>query len=98
MQTVYRLNVAELSPDFIEGLKIQFRNKEIKIIVTEADDTDYIMSSPEYRAELLERLRDIEEGRNSADGLVEKRKPTFLTNEHSASQNKNPNGDSSLNN
>ncbi|MEO8168071.1 MAG: hypothetical protein ABI623_07485 [bacterium] len=64
MQTVYRLNVAELSPDFIEGLKLQFKDKEIKIIVTEADDTDYILSSAEYRAELLERIREIDEGRN----------------------------------
>ena len=64
MQTVYRLNVAELTTDFIDALKAQFKNKEIKIIVTEADETDYILSSPEYRDELLGRIRDMKEGRN----------------------------------
>ncbi|MBI5473381.1 MAG: hypothetical protein HY961_13635 [Ignavibacteriae bacterium] len=64
MFNVYRLNAAELTPDFVEALKVQFKGKEIKIIVSEADETDYILSSPEYRDELLRRIQDIREGKN----------------------------------
>ncbi len=64
MLTIYMLKVAELTNDFIEMLKIQFKDKEIKIVVTEADETDYLMSSSEYKEEVLSRVCDIREGKN----------------------------------
>ncbi len=43
MYTVYRLNVNELNNQFVEILKMLFRDKEIEIVVSEIDETAYLL-------------------------------------------------------
>ena len=45
MSTVYRLKASELDLGFLEQIKATFGNKEIEIIVSECDETEYILKS-----------------------------------------------------
>lgn len=54
MQTIYRLNAAELDDQFLEALKTLFADKEIEIIVSELDETSYLLSTEANRKRLLE--------------------------------------------
>lgn len=49
MQTVYRLKADELNQQFLDALKTLFEDKEIEIIVTEVDETAYLMQSKANR-------------------------------------------------
>lgn len=62
MRAVYHTNINELTNDFLENLKIQFKNAKVDIVIREMDETDYLNSSPKNR-ELLEKA--IEEVENS---------------------------------
>ncbi|TAE24091.1 MAG: hypothetical protein EAZ92_13620 [Candidatus Kapaibacterium sp.] len=74
MQTTFRLNAAELNEQFLEAVKMLFRDKELTITVqpasnghSEADDamdeTEFLMSNPANYARLLESMRHAEEGK-----------------------------------
>ncbi len=67
MQTIYRINANELDQNFLEGLKATFRDKEIEIIVSEVDETAYLMASPANQEKLLQAIENI----NSQQNLVE---------------------------
>ncbi len=67
MQTIYRINANELDQNFLEGLKATFRDKEIEIIVSEVDETAYLMASPTNQEKLLQAVENI----NSQQNLVE---------------------------
>lgn len=54
MQTIYRLNAADLDSQFLEALKTLFEDKEIEIIVSELDETTYLLSTEANRKRLLE--------------------------------------------
>lgn len=62
MQTIYRLNAGELNAGIIESIKAQFGDREIEIKVTEADETDYLLSSPANRERLLAAIDRVESG------------------------------------
>lgn len=62
MQTVYRLNADELDTQFLEALKTLFKDKEIEIIVTEIDETTYLLQSDANRKRLMEAKRAVENG------------------------------------
>ncbi|HRW09800.1 MAG TPA: hypothetical protein P5121_32085 [Caldilineaceae bacterium] len=64
MKSVYRLNAEELDYQFLESLKSLFKNKEIEIVVSEVDETAYLMSSAANRRHLLQAIKNIEEGTN----------------------------------
>ena len=64
METVYQLNADDLNEDFLEGLKLSFKHKEIEIVVYERDETAYLLRSPANRAHLLKAITDIEQNRN----------------------------------
>lgn len=64
MQTVYRLNAGELDSQFLEALKTLFQDKEIEIIVTEVDETAYLLQSPANKRRLLEAAENVEYGRH----------------------------------
>ena len=64
MQTVYRLNAAELDYHFFESLKRLFKDKEIEIIVSEIDETAYLMSTAANRKHLLSAIKNLENGTN----------------------------------
>jgi len=45
MSTVYRLKASELNQHFSEQIKAKFADKEIEIIVSEFDETEYLLKS-----------------------------------------------------
>jgi antitoxin YefM len=66
MQSTYRVRVDELTDDFLQALKVAYKDKEIEIVVSDiVDETDYLLSTKANREHLLESIREIE----SSDGL-----------------------------
>lgn len=64
MQTVYRLKAEELDTRFLESLKMLFHDRDIEIVVTEVDETSYLLRSEANKKRLLDAIEDIEHGRN----------------------------------
>lgn len=64
METIYQLNADDLNEDFLEGLKASFKHKEIEIVVSERDETAYLLRSPANRSQLIEAVADVEQNRN----------------------------------
>lgn len=64
MQTIYQINADELDQNLLESIKVLFRHKEIEIVVSERDETAYLLRSPANRENLLGAIKDIEENRN----------------------------------
>ncbi len=54
MIAVYHTNINELTNEFLENLKIQFKNAKVDIVISDVSETDYLNSSPKNR-ELLEK-------------------------------------------
>ncbi|MFZ0544061.1 MAG: hypothetical protein WAM60_01395 [Candidatus Promineifilaceae bacterium] len=67
MQTVYHLRTNELDSQFLESLKTLFKDKTIEIIVTEVDETAYLLRSDANREHLLQAIEHV----NNGDNLVE---------------------------
>jgi antitoxin YefM len=64
METIYQLNADDLNEDFLEGLKASFKHKEIEIVVSERDETAYLLRSPANRSQLIEAVADVGQNRN----------------------------------
>ena len=64
MHTTYRLNVNELDEKFIQSLKTLFKDKEIEILVSEVDETAYLLRSEANSERLLRAIENIEKGEN----------------------------------
>lgn len=64
MYTIYRLNVNELDQRFIESLKAVFSGKDLEIVVTEVDETTYLLDSEANRARLLQAIQRVNEHRD----------------------------------
>lgn len=76
MQTIYRLNARELDNQFLEALKILFADKEIEIIVTELDETAYLLGTPANRKRLLQALEAAKQAHNLIEVSVEQHTET----------------------
>jgi hypothetical protein len=76
MTSTYTLNTGELTPDFIATLRKMYPGKDVEIVVREAEtDTEYLLSSPANRAQLLAALADIEKGEHLVSVPSEKLTP-----------------------
>jgi antitoxin YefM len=64
MSMVYRLNANELNNQFMDALRILFKDKEIEIIVNEVDETAYLFKSEANRQTLLQAIQNIEAQQN----------------------------------
>ena len=64
MQTIYQINADELDENLLASIKAQFKHKEIEIVVSECDETAYLLRSPANREYLLRAIKDVEENRN----------------------------------
>ena len=60
MQASYHLTINELTDDFIHNLKNQFKSGILDIVVSEADETDYLLSTKNNREHLEESINEIE--------------------------------------
>ncbi|MBS4027337.1 MAG: hypothetical protein KGZ58_01770 [Ignavibacteriales bacterium] len=70
MYTTYKLKLSELNEQFLDGLKMLFRDKqEVEIAVYGSDtpiedETTYLMKSKFNRERLLQAIQESEEGKN----------------------------------
>lgn len=64
MHTTYRLNVNELDEKFIHSLKALFKDKDIEIMVSEVDETAYLLRSEANKERLLRAIENVEKGEN----------------------------------
>ncbi len=69
MYTIYKLKADELDQRFLDGLKSQFQDREIEIVVSEAadvaeDETAYLLRSPANRDRLLKAIENVAQGRH----------------------------------
>ncbi len=62
MQSVYHLKAAELDESLLRSIKDLFRGKMIDLIVSEADETEYLFRSEANRARLLKAAEHVENG------------------------------------
>ncbi len=64
MVTSYQLDVNELSEDIINSIKAAFKNKTIKITVSDVfDETEYLLATQANRDSLELSMKQIEEGK-----------------------------------
>ena len=61
MSTVYRLKVSELDRNFLEQIKAKFADKEIEIVVSEIDETAYLLKSESNKNQLLKAIENIKD-------------------------------------
>jgi antitoxin YefM len=66
MYTVYRLHADELDEQFLQALKMLFANREIEIVVTEVDETAYLLQEDANRERLLRAVGNVEK----SQGLI----------------------------
>ncbi len=72
MHTTYRLYANELDSDFIEALKTLFKDKEIEIIVSEVDETAYLLQSEANKKRLLQAVQNIDNQQNLVEVSLDK--------------------------
>ena len=60
METTIKINTDAITPEFIEGIKKLFPHKTVEITIQTVDETDYILSNPEYTRVLEERIKAYE--------------------------------------
>ncbi len=64
MHTVYHLRTDELDNQFLEALKTLFKDKTIEIVVTEVDETVYVLRSEANKEQLLQAIEHVNNGEN----------------------------------
>ena len=64
MQTIYQINADELDQNLLDSIKALFKHKEIEIVISERDETAYLLRSPTNRERLLRAVRDVENNQN----------------------------------
>jgi antitoxin YefM len=64
MYTVYHLKADELDAQFLDALKTLFKDKTIEIVVTEVDETAYLLQSDANRERLLQAIEHVNAGEN----------------------------------
>jgi antitoxin YefM len=64
MSTVYRLKASELNHHFLEQIKATSGDKEIEIIVSECDETAYLLKSEVNKNRLLKAIENVKERQN----------------------------------
>jgi antitoxin YefM len=64
MSTVYRLKASELDSSFLEEIKKTFGDQEIEIIVSQFDETEYLLKSEVNKERLLRAIENFKERQN----------------------------------
>ena len=71
MQSVYRVNASELDDHFLENLTELFGDRNIEIVVSSVDDTDYLLGNESNRLHLVRAMKNVEERKNLVDVNLE---------------------------
>ena len=64
MKATYRIKANELDEKFIERIKTTFGEQEIEIVVSDIDETDYLLQSPANKERLLKAIENVKRGEN----------------------------------
>ena len=64
MQASFVFESNELDYSFIDKLKVLFGNKKIELLVSDADDTQYLSTSKSNQEQLLSSIKNIENNTN----------------------------------
>ncbi len=64
MQTIYQINAGELDQNLLDSIKALFKHKEIEIVISERDETAYLLRSPVNREKLLRAVKNVENNQN----------------------------------
>ena len=64
MSTVYHLKASELDRNFLEQIKAILGDKEIEIIVSECDETEYLLKSEVNKNKLLRAIENLKNRQN----------------------------------
>jgi hypothetical protein len=64
MQASFVFESNELDYSFIDKLKVLFGNKKIELLVSDADDTQYLSTSKSNQDQLLSSIKNIENNTN----------------------------------
>ena len=62
MHTVYHVNANELDDKFLESLKTLFAGKSVEIVISEVDETDYLLRTDANRQRLLHAIENVNQG------------------------------------
>ncbi len=71
MQSVYRVNASELDDRFLDSLKVLFGDRQIEIVVSSIDETDYLLGNEANRSHLLRAVQNVEERKNLVEVNLE---------------------------
>ncbi|MFP4124907.1 hypothetical protein [Coleofasciculus sp.] len=64
MSTIYRLKANEIDRNFLEEIKATFGDKEIEIVVSEFDETEYLLQSEANKNRLLGAIKNVGKRKN----------------------------------
>jgi antitoxin YefM len=64
MNAIYHVKADELDQSFLDALKAMFKDREIEIVVSERNETAYLLRSPANREHLLSAVADVENSHN----------------------------------
>ncbi|NEP37945.1 MAG: hypothetical protein F6K35_01120 [Okeania sp. SIO2H7] len=64
MSTVYRLKASEIDGNFLAQVKETFGDKEIEIVISEVDETEYLLKSEVNKNRLLKAIDNIKNNQN----------------------------------
>ncbi len=80
MDTLVRTNADELNSSLIDFIKSSFKGKRIAVHIyeDEMDETEYLLSDPQHKKELLQSIKEVEEGKNMKVYTIEDLKELFL--------------------
>lgn len=69
MTTTIHLNETELDQQFLEAIKMLFKNRDLAVTieVEDHDDTTHLLSNPVNRERLLQSIKNINENANLTD-------------------------------
>lgn len=65
MQSIYRLKAEELNADFLEGLKLTFKDRQIEIIVSVVGDELEVDASNQVQESIELALQEVKAGKTS---------------------------------
>ena len=64
MSTVYRLKASEIDLKILEKIKSNYGKKEIEIIISELDETEYLLKSETNKNRLLAAIDNVKRSQN----------------------------------
>ena len=72
MSAIYRLKASEIDGNFLAKVKETFGEKEIEIVISEVDETEYLLKSEVNKKRLLKAIEKIKNNRNLIEVNLDK--------------------------